>query len=115
MMTTLLRLLLVVSVISRLGAAAGVEVDKDFEDILVEEVGDGGHGNNSSSDIKGKFDDVKDKELSVSFSSSSLAFWQIFLIVLVSVALLPLVLVGLCFCCTSSCCACCGACCGCCC
>ena len=112
MMTTILRLLLVASVISRLDAAAGVEVDKDLEDILGEEVGEmsysdvkdliGSRGNNSSSHREGNFDVVNertiDNELSDSDSSSSLASWQIFLIVLGSLGPFSLVLVGLCYC-----------------
>lgn len=112
MMITSVKLLLVLIVVSSHAAYSGDEDDRDLEDILGESVGEmsyadvkdlvGSRENISSNDTEGNFDVVDersiDTELSDSDSPSSLASWQVFLIVLGSFGPLALVLVGLCYC-----------------
>ena len=112
MMISSVKLLLVLMVVSSHAADTGDEDDKDLEDILGETVGEmsyadvkdlvGSRLNISSNDTEGNFDVVNersiDTELSDSDPPSSLASWQIFLIVLGSFGPLALVLVGLCYC-----------------
>ena len=112
MMISSVKLLLVLMVVSCHAADTGDEDDKDLEDILGETVGEmsyadvkdlvGSRLNISSNDTEGNFDVVNersiDTELSDSDPPSSLASWQIFLIVLGSFGPLALVLVGFCYC-----------------
>ena len=112
MMISSVKLLLVLMVVSSHPADTGDEDDKDLEDILGETVGEmsyadvkdlvGSRENISSNDTEGNFDVVNersiDTELSDSDPPSSLASWQIFLIVLGSFGPLALVLVGFCYC-----------------
>ena len=112
MMITSVKLLLVLIVVSSHAAYSGDEDDRDLEDILGESVGEmsyadvkdlvGSRENISSNDTEGNFDVVDersiDTELSDSDSPSSLASWQVFVIVLGSFGPLALVLVGLCYC-----------------
>ena len=88
-MTTFLRLLLVVSLINRLDAAAEVEADEEVHEMSYSDVKDliGSRGNNSSGDKEGSFDVVNERTIDIEPSdldSSFTASWQIFLILIFS-------------------------------